>query len=335
MSFVTFGEIMLRLSPTEQGGKLYDTGDFAVDFAGSESNVASSLALLGNQVKFITRLPANPLGDAAIRSLRSYGIDTSSITRGGSRMGIYFIEQGSSIRPSHVVYDRAGSAISCIDKNEFDWQEILREASWLFISGITPALSDQCADETIKLVSTASSLGVKICFDFNFRRSLWKDRKVAEKIFTKVLEHTDLLCGNTGSLSDVLDLTFKGDNENEKAEHAIEVAQRKFGLHMIAFTVREHTSASRNKVSGILQVGNCEHRSIAYIVDILDRFGTGDAFAAGLLHGLNNNWDPNKVIQFATAAFALKHTVRGDQHTSSEKEIVSIMEGKISGHVIR
>lgn len=326
---------MLRLTPAEHGGKLCDARDFSVNFAGSESNVASSLAILGNPVKFITKLPTNKLGEAAIRSLNSFGIDTSSIVKGGDRLGTYFIEQGSSIRPSVVVYDRAGSSISCITTKEFNWETILENISWVFISGITPALSDGCADETVNLAATAQSMGVKVCFDFNFRRTLWNDRKTAGVIFSKIIKYTDLLCGNAGSLSDVYQVSFDGENETERAQQAIEHAQMEFGINMLAFTAREHISASRNSLCGILKVDKAVYRSPDYVVDISDRFGTGDAFAAGLLHALHKNWPYDKAIQFATAAFALKHTVRGDQHTSSESDIISIMDGKVSGHVIR
>ena len=335
MSFVTFGEIMLRLTPSGHAGKIWDANEFAVSFAGSESNVASSLSFLGNRVKFITKLPQNHLGKSAIRSLNSFGIDTNSIICGGSRMGAYFIETGSSIRPSEVIYDRAGSAISEINAGEFNWIDILNGSSWVFISGITPALSEQCAKETILLASTAKKIGVKVCFDFNFRRALWKNREKARDIFTEILQHTDLLCGNQGAMSDVYGVSFKGDTEAERTAEAMEFTNREFHIGMLAFTLREHESASRNILSAMLKVENDFFYSNAYYVDILDRFGTGDAFAAGLLHALEKKWDYEKSVQFAAAAFALKHTIKGDHHTSSEKEIISIMEGKTLGHVIR
>jgi 2-dehydro-3-deoxygluconokinase len=335
MTFVTFGEIMLRLSPLEHGGKIWDANAFAVDFAGSESNVASSLSILGNKVKFITKVPQNHLGKSAIRSLNSFGIDTKSIIRGGVRLGTYFIETGSSIRPSEVMYDRAGSAISEIKNGEFNWHDILDGSSWVFISGITPALSNQCAKETILLASIAKEMGVKVCFDFNFRRALWSKREKARSVFTDILDHTDLLCCNQGALSDVYSVNFKGDTEAERTAIAMEFASREIATDILAFTVREHQSASRNILSAMLKVENKLFYSTAYSVDILDRFGTGDAFAAGLLHGLEKKWEYGKSIQFAAAAFALKHTIKGDHHTSGEKEIISIMEGKTSGHVIR
>lgn len=336
MGFVTFGEIMLRLTPYIQAGKINASQTFGVNYAGSESNVASSLALLGNNVKFITKLPENQLGDAAINSLRSYGINTEHILRGGSKIGTYFIEIGSSIRPSSVIYDRAGSAISQIGENEFDWEKIFIGQKWLYISGITAALSHQCAMETIKVAKIAKKMGVKVGFDMNYRRTLWKDAADSRKIFDTILEHTDLLFGNAGVLKDVYGMDFEGANEVEKTIAAAKKAQQKFGLEQVAFTVRKHTSASENELSALSLIANSKPiLSNTYNIGVLDRFGTGDAFAAAYLHSLEAGWKDEESIAFATAAFALKHTLYGDQHTSNEQEIRSIMEGNTSGHVLR
>lgn len=335
MGFITFGEIMLRITPQEQNTKLGDTDRFVAGFAGSESNVASSLALLGNKVDFITKLPENQLGDAAMRSLRQYGINTDCILRGGPRIGAYFIELGYSIRPSSVLYDRSHSAISQIKKGEFDWEILLKNKSWVFVSGITPALSGSCAEETIRLVNTAKRLGVKVSFDFNYRRSLWRSNSVARKIFDQILGSTDLLFANTGSLTDVYGMKFKGENNTEQTCEAADKIRNEYGVKSLAFTIRDHTSATHNVLSALFQKEYEREVASTYTVNILDRFGTGDAFAAACLHGLEKRWTNKKIINFATAAFALKHTVKGDQHTSSETEIQSIMEGNTSGHVIR
>lgn len=326
---------MLRMSPQEQNTKLGDTDCFRAGFAGSESNVASSLAVMGNQVDFITKLPENALGEAAIRSLRQYGINTNHILRGGNRLGTYFIELGYSIRPSSVFYDRANSAISEIKKGEFDWEMLLKDKSWVFVSGITPALSASCAEETLRLVATAKRVGVKVSFDFNFRRSLWKSTAAARKIFDEILGATDLLFANTGALTDVYGMQFKGANGTEETLDAVDNIRKAYGVKRLAFTIRDHTSASNNVLSALLQTETTTEVGASYTVNILDRFGTGDAFAAACLHGLGKGWSDKKLIDFATAAFALKHTVKGDQHTSSEAEILSIMEGHTSGHVIR
>jgi 2-dehydro-3-deoxygluconokinase len=336
MGFVTFGEILLRLTPSERGCKIGSSNYMEMNFAGSESNVASSLGVLGNSVQFVTKLPDNDLGRAASGSLLSYGVTVDNIRFGGNRIGIYFIEVGSSIRPSKVIYDRKDSAISTISDQEFDWTQILVDKEWLFISGITPALSENCAMETIKVAETAHKLGVKVAFDPNFRRTLWSSSSEARKVYLPILENTDLLLGNYGMLQDVFGYQPKGKDTMEKSLDAIEEAVGLLGVSNIAFTVRDHFSASKNRLSGLLRRDNGEILSgPSYEVAITDRFGTGDSFAAGLLHGFGNQWDAQKSLDFATAAFALKHTIKGDQHTSSEAEITSIMNGNIQGHVLR
>ncbi|RTE54056.1 sugar kinase [Arenibacter aquaticus] len=335
MSFITFGETMLRLTPGNHATKISSSRLYQASFAGSESNVASSLGVLGNQVDHITKLPINQLGDAAIASLRSYGISTKFITRGGKRIGTYFIEVGTSIRPSSVIYDRSNSSISEIGTNEFNWNEILKNKKWIFLSGITPVLSEQCSEETLKAAKVAKHMGVKVAFDMNYRRSLWNDPADARKIFDQILEYSDLLFGNAGVLKDVYNLTTIGGSSMDQTIEATTKAAEKFGIKQLAFTAREHISASQNKVSAIFLSDSKYTISETIDVSISDRFGTGDAFAAATLHAINQGWDNKKIVDFATAAFALKHTIKGDQHTSCEKEILSIMEGKIGGHVLR
>ncbi|MGB6153247.1 MAG: sugar kinase [Pricia sp.] len=335
MSFSTFGEIMLRLVPTGQADRLHATSLFAVDYAGSESNVAVSLACLGNQVQFISKLPDNPVGLAARQSLARFNISTEKIITGGTRIGTYFIELGSSIRPSRVVYDRVGSAIASIGNGEFDWENILQNQHWLHLSGITPALSERCAAECVLAVQTAQKVGVKVSFDLNYRRSLWEHPKKAKLIFDRILEHTDLVFGNTGVLKDVYGLVFNGKNATDQTLDALRKARHLFGVEQLAFTVRDHSSASVNRLGGAYISGGEPVLSNAYTVTITDRFGTGDAFAAGFLHAVNQGWHHQKSIDFATAAFALKHTMIGDTHTSSAAEVIAIVEGNISGYVIR
>lgn len=335
MSFSTFGEIMLRLVPTGQADRLRTTSLFAVDYAGSESNVAVSLACLGNQVQFISKLPDNPMGQAARQSLERFNVFTENSSIGGDRLGTYFIELGSSIRPSRVVYDRVDSAIAAIGQGEFDWEEILRKQNWLHVSGITPALSKQCAEECVLAVKTAQKLGVKVSFDLNYRRSLWENSEKAKAIFDRILEHTDLVFGNVGVLKDVYGLVFNGKNPTDQTLDALRKARHLFGVKQLVFTIRDHSSASVNQLGGAYIAEDEPILSNAYTITITDRFGTGDAFAAGFLHALNKGWHPQKAIDFATAAFALKHTMIGDIHTSSEQEIIAIVEGNISGHVIR
>ncbi len=335
MRFISFGEVMLRLSPEISGAKISTAKSFDVSFAGAEANVASSLATLGNQVSFVTKFPENQLGDAAVSSLRSFGINTSPILRGGDRMGTYFIEMGTSIRPSSVIYDRAGSAISAIGPEEFNWQQLLKDQQWIFLSGITPVLSKQCTQETLLAARTAKEMGVKVGFDMNFRRSLWSCADEARVIFNEILQCTDLLFGNTGALKDVYGFRSQGTTATEETMEAAEFALDKFGVNGVAFTIREHESASKNTLSALYLSGTNHCLSRTYEVEVLDRFGAGDAFAAGILHGIGQGWETSKTLEFAAAAFALKHTLKGDQHVSKEKEIQFAAEGQVFGQVLR
>lgn len=320
---------MLRLTPPEAGKKLVNTKSLTMDFAGSESNVASSLATLGHDSHFVTILPDNQLGEAAMSSIRSYGINTDYIAGGAGRMGTYFIESGTSIRPSIVLYDRAYSAFSNISANQFEWERILNGTSWLFVSGITAALSENCKSELIKLVEIAKKLKVKIAFDMNYRRKLWSDPSSAQKVFESIVPEIDLLLGNSGVISDLY------GNDKKSDEELMQKLMDDFKVKTIAFTQRKHLSASENELSAVLLDGTNFYRSPTYTIDVLDRFGTGDAFAAGCIHGLSKSSDLQWVIQFAGAAFALKHTIKGDQHVSTEEEINSIVSGNITGHVQR
>ncbi len=335
MGFSGFGEIMLRLVPAGNSDRIQNSHLFSAGYAGSESNVATSLACLGNKVRFISKVPSNPLGEAALQSLNQFKVDTHYVLKEGSRLGTYFIELGSSIRPSRVIYDRAGSAISEIGPGEFDWMALLKDQKWFHVSGITPALSKQCALETITAVKTARQLGVAVSFDLNFRRSLWNDTTRARAIFDSILEHTDLVFGNIGVLKDVYDMEFSGTTVLDKTLNALERVKKDFGLDKVAFTVRDHHSASSNHVSGAFLTTDTAVFSPTYEVAITDRFGTGDAFAAAILHAMGKGWKDQNAINFAAAAFALKHTIVGDIHTSTEEEINSIAEGNTSGHVIR
>lgn len=329
MNFLTFGEIMLRLTPFQPGERIKTSNLLNVSFAGSESNVAASLSQLGHNACFITKLPNNDIGDACEHSLLSYGIDTSGILRTEGRLGTYFIELGSSIRPSKVIYDREGSLFSKSHKGDFDWDHLLEGVSWLFASGITAALTENCRELLLELLAQASKKNVKVAFDMNYRRTLWKGSSEARVFFEKAIPHIYLLLGNTGAINDIY------DDQVTDTEEAIRVSATRFGIDELCFTDRKHHSASHNDLQGFIHSQGEIYKSKPLSVDIKDRLGTGDAFAAGCLHGYAKNWSPEEIINFGTAAFALKHTIIGDQHTSSENEIMEVVEGKNRGHVIR
>ncbi|MGD8174453.1 MULTISPECIES: sugar kinase [Marinimicrobium] len=333
MSFMTFGEIMLRLTPGRHLDTLPQSQTLNMDFAGAESNVASSLALLGHHCHMVTKIPNNPVGEAAVTSLRRFGIDTRHIQRGGERLGTYFIELGTSIRPSRVTYDRAYSALAQMAPEEFDWNTVLKGQQWLHLSGITPAISPQCAEATVEAARTAKAMGLSVSFDLNFRRTLWERPEKARDYFERILEHTDLALGNAGVMADVFDEHYTGDALAVATGAATSLRER-FGVDA-ATTARNHHDANHNTVAGVLVSDAGQHQSQQISVGILDRLGTGDAFAAGVIHGYLNRWPEPACIEFAAAAFALAHTIAGDQHWCSEAEIQHIANGHHSGHIIR
>lgn len=334
MSSVFFGEVMLRLTPAMPQQQLIVAKNLSVDFAGAETNVASSLARLGHQCHFVSKLPENPLAQHALASLHQYGIRTKHVIRGGQRIGSYFIELGSSIRPSKVVYDRAYSSIAQISENEFDWAEIFANKQHFHLSGILPALSEQCATESIKAVQVARKMGLSVSFDLNYRRSLWADSSLARDYFSQILAHSTLAFGNAGVMQDVFDFTPKSTDNIAAAKEIGLFLHEHFAVDA-AITQRNHHSANQNTLRGFYLSGETVIASNDITVDILDRLGTGDAFAAGILHGLFQGWSKDKTVQFANAAFALGHTCYGDQNWLSEAEIMSVAQGNISGHIIR
>jgi len=337
--FVTFGEIMLRLSPANFE-RFLQAKSFQVHYGGGEANVAASLALLGNQTRFITKLPQNPLGEAAIQHLKGLGVDTSMIVRGGERVGIYFLEYGASIRPSKVVYDRAHSAISQARVDDFDWDAIFTNAYWFHITGITPALGGHLPEICIQAVKKAKEKGVTVSCDLNYRKKLWT-REQAQKVMSEIVQYVDLIIGNEEDAADVFGIgREKTDVTSGKldVEHYKSVAQQLMDISkasQVAITLRESLSASDNNWSAMLYDGNNFYISRKYPIHLVDRVGGGDSFGAGLIHGLNKYTDKQQALEFAVAASALKQTIHGDMNLVSEDEVLSIAMGDLSGRVQR
>ncbi|MBU2886399.1 sugar kinase [Gilvimarinus agarilyticus] len=325
---------MLRLSPSQPGETLRHTHQLKMEFAGAESNVATGLSALGNSVRFLSKFPNNTIGDAAIASLQGYGIDCSHIIRGGDRLGTYFIELGHSLRPSKVVYDRAHSAISESSCNDFDWPYLLQGCRYLHLSGITPALSDTCVDVTLDAAKSAQRLGLTVSFDMNFRRSLWQDSTRAGEIFTQLLKTADIAFGNAGVMADVFNQTYDNLAPEAAAAQAARDLSDTYGL-IAATTCRQSHSASQNTLSGFIANRNETFRSQTIRVDILDRLGTGDAFASACLDGIIKNKPLKDTVNFANAAFALAHAVYGDPHLSSREDIQAIADGQTGGYILR
>ncbi len=335
MKITAFGEIMLRLSPPGYG-RFLQTGSFDACFGGSEANVLLSLSAFGDETAYITKLPKNEIGDACIKELRSFGVNTDGIARGGERMGIYFLEKGASLRPGKVIYDRAHSSISTAEPTDFDFDTLLDGADVFHYTGITPALGDNVAEILLAALKTAKSKGIKVSCDLNYRSKLWAKEKAAG-VMSELMPYTDILIANDGSLNDVFGISAGEYGKLKKEDYTgiAEKAANRFGFEAVALTYRESMSASDNNYAGMLFTNGKSYFSDIYPVHIVDRVGGGDAFAAGLIHALGTYTDYNEIIGFAAAAGALKHTVEGDFNRVSVSEVEAVMKGNISGLVRR
>ncbi len=336
---VTFGEIMLRLAPYDHQ-RFLQADRFQATFGGGEANVAVSLANFGNEVQFVTKLPANPIADAAISELHKYDVKTCYIAQGGNRMGIYFLEHGASIRPSKVTYDREHTAISEADSSDFNWEAILKGVEWFHTTGITPALSPKAAKITLEAVKTAKKMGVMVSCDLNYRNKLWS-REAARKVMTEIVQYTDLIIANEEDCADVFGIRATSTDVHSgelDVEHYREVAEEVMAMSKaskVAITLRESLSASDNNWAAMIYDGTDFYISKKYSLHIIDRVGGGDSFGAGLIHSLLAKRPLQEALEFAVAASALKHTIPGDFNLVSESEVLSVVRGNTSGRVQR
>lgn len=336
---VTFGEIMLRLAP--QGYyRFVQAETFGATYGGGEANVAVSLANYGIDAKFVTKLPKHEIGQAAVNSLRRFGVDTSSITRGGDRVGIYFLEKGASQRPSKVVYDRAGSAIATATTADFNWDEIFEGTEWFHFTGITPALGDNAAEICLEACKAAKAKGITVSCDLNYRKNLWT-REKAGQVMAGIMEYVDVCIANEEDASDVFgikaentDITGGKLNHDGYKEVAKKLAD-KFGFKKVAITLRGSISANDNNWAAMLYDGEDYFFSKNYLVHIVDRVGGGDSFGGGLIYACMNNYKPQETIEFAVAASCLKHTIEGDFNQMSVDEVLKLANGDGSGRVQR
>ena len=336
---ITFGELMLRLAP-ENYLRFVQSEKYEATFGGAEANIAVSLANYGTDVAFITKLPEHEIGQSAVNSLRKFGVDTSLITRGGERVGIYYCEKGASQRPSKVIYDRAYSAIAMSREEDFDWDKIFNGATWFHFTGITPALSDSMANITLKAVKAAKEKGITVSCDLNFRKKLWNKEK-ANKVMSEVCKYVDYCIANEEDAKDVFGIEADNTDINTgklDRNGYISVAKKlteRFNFKGVAITLRESLSANDNNWSAMLYTGGQAYFSKKYAMHIVDRVGGGDSFGAGLIYSLINNYEPQKAIEFAVAASCLKHSIEGDYNMVSVKEVETLMNGNASGRVQR
>ncbi len=339
MKVVTFGEIMLRLAP-EGYYRFVQADRYGATYGGGEANVAVSLANYGIDAKFVTKLPEHEIGQAGVNALRRFGVDTSDIARGGSRVGIYFLEKGASQRPSKVIYDRAGSAIAAAAAEDFDWEKIFDGADWFHFTGITPALGGELPAICMEAASAAKKLGLTVSCDLNYRKKLWS-REEAGRVMGQLCQYVDVCIANEEDASDVFGIKAEDtDVASGKVNHegyksvARQLAER-FGFSKTAITLRESISANDNGWSAMLYTDGSYYFSKKYPIHIVDRVGGGDSFGGGLIYACLQKYEPQETIEFAVAASCLKHTVEGDFNMVSVDEVKKLAEGDGSGRVQR
>jgi len=336
---VTFGELMLRLSPPGYT-RLFQTNLLEATFGGGEANVAVALANLGEDAAFVTKLPDNAVGQGAVSELRSFGVDVTKIVRGGSRMGVYYCEKGASQRSSTVLYDRAASAIAEAKKSDFDWDRILEGCKWFHITGITPALSEGMADISEDACKAAKAYGATVSCDLNFRKKLWSSQR-AGQVMSRLMQYTDICVANEEDAEKVFGISAAStDIEGGKLDHEgyIEVARQlteRFGFKKVAITLRGSISASDNNWAAMLYGGGKAVFSKQYPVHIVDRVGGGDSFCSGLIYSLINGDDDRKAIEFATALSCLKHSIEGDFCRIGLQEVEGLLASGGSGRIQR
>jgi len=338
---VTFGEILLRLkSPGFE--RLFQSSILEAQFGGAEANVAVSLAQFGMDAAFVTVLPKNDISSACIMELRKFGVDTSLIKFGEGRMGIYFLETGANQRPSRVVYDRSGSSIALAMPETLDWDAIIGDADWFHISGITPALSNSAAALSLLAVQKAKEKGINISCDLNYRAKLWNYGKTAQEVMREIIQYADVCIANEEDIQKALGISLENPTESgldvsvqykDLSEKIIKIFPN---IRLVAISLRESKTANRNNWSACLHDMNNFYVSKKFAIDdIVDRVGSGDSFAAGLIYGLNHYENKKDALEFAVTVSCFKHSIPGDFNRVNVSEVESLMTGNISGRVQR
>ena len=336
---VTFGELMLRLAP-EGYLRFVQSEKYEATFGGAEANVAVSLANYGLHACFVSKLPTHEIGQAAVNSLRKFGVDTSLVARGGERVGIYYCEKGASQRPSKVIYDRAYSSIAMARPEDFDWNKIFEGVEWFHFTGITPALSANVAEICLEALKIAKQKGITVSCDLNFRKKLWSKQKAGE-VMGKLCHYIDYCIANEEDAKDVFGIEAENTDiygGKLNREGYISVAKQlteRFNFKGVAITLRESKSANDNDWSGMLYTGEEAYFSKKYSMHIVDRVGGGDSFGGGLIYSLVSGFEPQRAIEFAVAASCLKHSIEGDYNMVSVSEVLNLAGGDASGRVQR
>ena len=336
---VTFGELMMRLSPPEHL-RFLQASQYQVSFAGSEANVAAIIASLGQPVAFISKFPKHEIGQAAINSLRALGVDTSYCLRGGERIGVIYTEKGASQRGSKVIYDRTGSAIATAEPEEYFWGKIFSDACWFHFSGITPALSDQAADTCLKACQEAKELGLTVSCDLNYRKNLWSPEQ-AQLRMTKLMQYVDICFGNEEDIEKVFGIkgtktdVLHGRLDYEEYMYSAAQLSDRFQLQQVLISLRTSFSADHNRWAAMSYQGGKAFFSSEYDIQIVDRVGAGDSFAGSYIYAMLNGYSGLKALEFAVAASCLKHSIEGDYALITLQEVEELMNGNKLGRVQR
>lgn len=338
---ITFGEIMLRITPFVMGERTIQADTFRIEPGGSESNVAVALANLGENVAFLTKLPDNELSEIIYRYLRKYNVDTSYIKTGKGRLGVYYTEHGVGPRPSLVVYDRENSTFAESEPADFDLNKINKEFSWFHTSGISPAVSKNAHDTLEKIIKNLGR-NIQISIDLNYRKKLWEwvhepRTESIKNIMLALCRKAYLLTANETDFQDVFEFDGNGETSQKYGEIARKAFEKMPELQYVAISLRESISASENNWSGMLFLRNGDQFKgpVLKMNNIVDRVGAGDSFTAGVIHGIINNTNPQHIIDFAVALSALKHTVRGDASQFKKNEVEYILKSGRDGRIIR
>ncbi|MCD4734923.1 MAG: sugar kinase [Bacteroidales bacterium] len=339
---ITFGEIMLRLA-TRDYKRFSQTTNFKASFGGGEANVAVSLSNFGMDTQFVSCIPNNDIGNTCMKELQKHGVGTHHMLRGGDRLGIYFLETGAVNRPGKVIYDRAFSAFSQLEKGMINWDMVFKDATWFHWTGITPAISQSTAEVCLEAIQKANEKGMTVSCDLNYRSKLWKYGKTAREVMPELVAGCDIILGNEEDAEKTLGIKAKGANvlsgdvKAEEYRPASEQIMKCFPkAKKVVTTLRGSISASHNTWSGVLYDGKTLFKAHEYnITHIVDRIGGGDAFMAGLIYGLITFNDDQKVLNFAAAASCLKHTIHGDFNLVTVEEVEKLMSGDQSGRVVR
>lgn len=329
---VTFGEMMMRLKPSNMR-RVLQSNQFDVDYGGAEANVAVSLSMFGDQAALVSKFPQNILGQAAINRLREFGVDTSLLLHGGPRLGMYVFEKGTSIRSTKVTYDRAGSSFATSKASEYNWDQLLKGADYFYFSGITAALSAELRQAILAACKYCKDHGIKVVCDLNFRGKLWTPEQ-AQAFMKQVMPYLTICLANDEDFEQSLGIkAFDGDmsrgiEQKSSFERGMkEITKRYPNIQVVASVLRNIQSVDKSTWMGLLLKDGQFTESPAYKADVLEGVAGGDAFGAGLMHGVVNNFEPQEMIDYAIAASVLKLTVLGDLNVTSEADVRAVMQG--------